>query len=214
MTYWKVRVGMTQNKVKVIGITGGIATGKSTVSQIIRDEGFKVIDSDSIAREVVQKGSKGLKMVIDKFGDGLLMDDGALDREKLGELVFQNEDKRRDLNDLLHPLIRELMISRIGETEATHSVLFVDIPLLFESRDEIEDSGISLDEIWVVYTDESTQLKRLMNRNEYSLDEALVRIRSQIDIREKKKLADKVIDNSGSLEDTRIQVKGLLDEYR
>jgi len=214
LTYWKVRAGMKQNKVKVIGITGGIATGKSTVSQMIRDEGFQVIDSDGIAREVVKRGSQGLDMVIDEFGKDLLMDDGDLDREKLGRLIFQNEEKRRLLNKLLHPLIRESMASRIEQAAASHSVLFVDIPLLFESREDIEDSGIELDEVWVVYTDPTTQLNRLMNRNDYTYDEAQARIKSQLDIEEKKRLGDKVINNSGSFENTRKQVKDLLNEYR
>ncbi|MCR3956819.1 MAG: dephospho-CoA kinase [Gudongella sp.] len=205
---------MKQNKVKVIGITGGIATGKTTVSKIIVEEGFQVIDSDSIAREVVQKGSEGLKLVIDQFGRDLLRDDGSLDREKLGDLIFQNDEKRKMLNDLLHPLIRESMTLRIDRTSYNNNVVFVDIPLLFESRGEIEDSGIILDEIWVVYTEEAIQLKRLMKRNDYTHDEALSRIRSQLDIEEKRKLADRVIDNSGSMEDTRKQVMKLLDEYR
>ena len=205
---------MKQNKVKVIGITGGIATGKSTVSKIIRDEGFEVIDSDSISREVVKRGSEGLRLVIDKFGRDLLMDDGSLDREKLGDLIFQNDEKRRLLNDLLHPLIRESMTLGIDRASYSNNVVFVDIPLLFESRDEIEDSGITLDEVWVVYTEEAIQLNRLMKRNDYTYDEALSRIRSQLDIEEKRSLADRVIDNSGSLEETRKQVMKLLDEYR
>lgn len=205
---------MKQNKVKVIGITGGIATGKSTVSKIIRDEGFQVIDSDSIAREVVKRGSEGLRLVIDKFGRDLLMEDGSLDRDKLGDLIFQNDEKRRQLNDLLHPLIRESMTLGIDRASYSNNVVFVDIPLLFESRDEIEDSGITLDEVWVVYTEEAIQLNRLMKRNDYTYDEALSRIRSQLDIEEKRRLADRVIDNSGSLEETRKQVMKLLDEYR
>lgn len=205
---------MKQNKVKVIGITGGIATGKSTVSKIIRDEGFQVIDSDSIAREVVKRGSEGLRLVIDKFGRDLLMEDGSLDRDKLGDLIFQNDEKRRQLNDLLHPLIRESMTLGIDKASYSNNVVFVDIPLLFESRDEIEDSGITLDEVWVVYTEEAIQLNRLMKRNDYTYDEALSRIRSQLDIEEKRRLADRVIDNSGSLEETRKQVMKLLDEYR
>jgi dephospho-CoA kinase len=205
---------MKQNRIMVIGITGGIATGKSTVSNIIRKEGFLVIDSDSIAREHVQRGSKGLKLVIEEFGEDLLMDDGSLDREKLGELIFRNEEKRRVLNDLLHPLIRESIASGIEKASEHHQVVFVDVPLLFEARDQIEDSGIILDEVWVVYTDDSTQLSRLMKRNGYSHNEALSRIRAQLAMEEKMRLADETIDNSGSVEDTRKQVLGLLDKYR
>ena len=205
---------MIQNNVKVIGITGGIATGKSTVSQIIRNEGFQVIDSDSIARKVVERGSKGLALIINEFGKDLLMEDGNLDRERLGEIIFNDDNKRETLNSLLHPLIRESMVSRISQAAGFNKVVFVDIPLLFESRETIEESGVKLDEVWLVYTEEAIQLSRLMNRNNYKYEEALARIRSQMDIEKKRLLSDRLIDNSGSVEDTRKQVLDLLNEYR
>lgn len=205
---------MKLNSFITIGITGGIATGKSTVSQIIQEQGYTVIDSDKIARDVVSKNSKGLKRVIDEFGENLLNDDGTLNRVELGNLVFNNEEKRELLNKILHPLIRESIIEKIKEVTNTSSVVFVDVPLLFELRDDLEKAGIVFQEVWLVYISKEKQIKRLMERNDFSLEQAVKRIESQKDIEEKRKLADRIIDNSGNIENTRIQVIQLLDKVR
>ncbi|MGM0395499.1 MAG: dephospho-CoA kinase [Bacillota bacterium] len=205
---------MKPNKTRIIGITGGIATGKSTISNMIREEGFYVIDSDKVARAVVQKGSKGLEEIVRIFGNDLLNEDGTLDREKLGNIIFSDEEKRNILNDLLHPIIRESIIKKIEEAKDSEAVIFVDMPLLFESREELEESGIIFHEVWLAYADRENQILRLMERDNYSYDQAISRIDAQLDIEKKKKLADKIIDNSGSIENARRQVLDFLDEYR
>lgn len=205
---------MKRNSFIIIGITGGIATGKSTISQIIKEQGYTVIDSDEVARDVVSRNSKGLKRVIDEFGENLLNDDGTLDRVELGNVVFNNEEKRELLNKILHPLIRESLVEKIEEVKKKSSLVFVDIPLLFESRDNLERAGIVFQEVWLAYINKEKQIKRLMKRNDLNFDQAVKRIESQLDIEEKRKLADEVIDNSGDIENTRIQVLQLLDKVR
>ena len=205
---------MRQNRLRIIGITGGIATGKSTVSNIIMEEGFKLIDSDEVAREVVEKDTKGLESIIRTFGNDVLDMNGTLDREKLGNIIFNDEGKRSILNDILHPLIREAIIGKVEKARVSEKVIFIDVPLLFESLEEIEEAGLEFDEIWLVYADEKTQMKRLMERDDYNPEQAISRIDAQLDIEEKKRLADRIIDNSGSIEHSRRQVLHFLDEYR
>ncbi|WP_422486239.1 dephospho-CoA kinase [Gudongella sp. DL1XJH-153] len=205
---------MKQSKTRIIGITGGIATGKSTVSNMILEEGFKLIDSDEAAREVVEKDSEGLERIVREFGNDIIDKDGTLDREKLGNIIFNDEGKRNILNNILHPLIRKSIIEKIEKARDSENVIFVDVPLLFESKDEIEESGLFFDEIWLVYCDKETQMRRLMERDDYNPEQAISRIDAQFDIEEKKRLADRIIDNSGSIEHSREQVLDFLDEYR
>lgn len=205
---------MIQNRATIIGITGGIATGKSTFCNLLSKLGFLVIDSDKIARDVVEIGSEGLKNVVDYFGDDVLKEDGSLDRNKLGDLIFNDQRKRTALNNILHPLITKKIKKLIDDNISTEKVIFIDIPLLLEVRSNLEENGLDFDQVWLIYSKESTQAKRLMDRNNLSQDQALMRIKSQMNIEEKRKLADLVINNEGSLEELEQMVERVTLIYR
>lgn len=191
---------MNQNK--IIGLTGSISTGKTQVSNFLRDKGEKVIDADLIAREVVDL--KNVKEKIKKaFGENIYVDD-KLDRKALAEIVFRDEEKRQVLNEIEHPEIYRLILEEIKKSKGR---VFVDIPLLFESEELNKKYNLNFDEIWLVYVDKKEQIKRLMKRDDISEDFALEKINSQMSLEEKKKLADLVIDNSRDLEDTFRQVE-------
>lgn len=191
---------MNQNK--IIGLTGSISTGKTQVSNFLRDKGEKVIDADLIAREVVDL--KNVKEKIKKaFGENIYVDD-KLDRSGLAEIVFRDEEKRQVLNEIEHPEIYRLILEEIKKSKGR---VFVDIPLLFESEELNKKYNLNFDEIWLVYVDKKEQVKRLMKRDDISEDFALEKINSQMSLEEKKKLADLVIDNSRDLEDTFRQVE-------
>lgn len=190
----------------IIGLTGGIATGKSTVSSMIADFKIPVIDADQIAREVVEIGKKSYHELIRVFGPQILQSNQMIDRKKLGEIIFTDQTKREQLNNIIHPAIRKEM-QRKKDYYVNLSVksVVLDIPLLFES--ELEEF---VDKIIVVYVDESIQLKRLMKRDHLSKKDALKRIDSQMPTSEKIKLADVVIDNSQTREDTLQQIQSTL----
>jgi len=189
----------------VIGLTGGIACGKSTVAKMLTDLGSIIVDADKIAREVVEPGQAGLLQIVDRFGEGVLFEDGTLNRKALGAIVFSDSSARQDLNQILHPLIRQVMKERKEQALALNPPLVVlDIPLLFESKLQP-----MVEQVVVVYTPRKLQLQRLMERDQISMQEAEQRIASQMDIEKKKELADFVIDNSGSLEDTKRQVEAI-----
>lgn len=194
---------------RVFGITGGIATGKSTVSGMIEKLGFTVIDADQIAHQVMEPGQEAYEKVVEHFGDNILLDDGRIDRKKLGAIVFHDEKKRQLLNSLVHPAVRKEMYSLMEAAKKRgEKAVFLDIPLLYEN-------GLEhlVEKVIVVYTDEGTQLERLMARNHLTREDALARIRSQMPIEEKKNRADEVIDNRGSLEKTREQLRKVLQKY-
>lgn len=187
-----------------IGLTGGIACGKSTVSAMLVRRGAILIDADRLAREVVEPGTPALAEVVRVFGQAVLRGDGTLDRQELGRLVFGSEEKRRTLEDILHPPIRKLMLERMAEAEkqAPDKLVVVDVPLLYES--ELEDY---YQEVMVVYAPEEVQLARLMERNGLSEEEARKRLKAQMPIEWKKEWADHVVDNSGELSATEEQVE-------
>ncbi|MBO1514256.1 dephospho-CoA kinase [Metabacillus bambusae] len=192
----------------VIGLTGGIASGKSTVSNMIRKQGIRVIDADRIAREVVEIGKPAYEQIVKTFGQDILHEDKTINREKLGALIFSEENKRQQLNQIVHPAVREEMLKQTEEEKAHQAkIVVLDIPLLFESK-----LTYMVDKTIVVYVDEETQLKRLMKRNSYSEEEAKMRIGSQLPLKEKVKLADETIHNQGSIEETRAQVHGLISK--
>lgn len=183
---------MKQNR--VIGITGGIATGKSTAVAYLIEQGCLVIDADLLAREVVEPGTVGLAAIAKTFGDDLLVD-GQLDRKKLGDLVFADKQKREMLNAIVHPLVYALMKKRIEEAE--QAIVFVDSPLLLEGLEKSKSHGIVFDEIWLVDLDQDQQLSRLMERNGFAKEEAQQRMRAQWSMAVKRKMADVIIDNRG-----------------
>jgi dephospho-CoA kinase len=192
-----------------IGLTGGIASGKSTVSHWLIRHGYPVIDADKISREVVAAGEPVLGKIAEEFGDAMILPTGELDRKKLAILVFQDDKKRVTLNALLHPLIRARMLKELDKYEIEGaSVAFLDIPLFYESG--LESWA---DQTIVVYVSETNQLKRLMARNRLTESQARARIVSQMPLSEKVKLADAVIDNNGSIEQTEAQLQRLLQQW-
>ena len=192
---------------KIIGLTGGIATGKSTVSELLTAYGFKVVDADVASRKAVKKGSKGLDQIREKFGQEAIDDNGEMNRKYVGELVFNNPEQRIELNKIVHPIVREIM-----EEEKNHYLnegynVIMDIPLLFEN--DLQDT---VDEVWVVYTSESIQIERLMERNDLSQEDAKARVYSQISIDKKSRMADHVIDNLGDKLELKQNLQQLLEE--
>jgi dephospho-CoA kinase len=188
----------------LVGLTGGIATGKSTVSELFRRLGGEIIDADRLARDVVAPGEPALAEIARVFGADVLLPDGHLDRKRLGALVFADAEKRRRLESITHPAIRERFTSRLAELEAAGfaGIVFFDAPVLIESG-----NYKNMDRLVVVLTDEATQLARLGGRDGLGREEALVRLRSQMPVREKARLADHVIDNSGDPAATEAHVR-------
>ncbi|MCZ2491112.1 dephospho-CoA kinase [Dellaglioa carnosa] len=186
----------------ILGLTGGIATGKSTVSHIFKNSNVPVIDADIIARQVVEPESETLKMIINEFGEKYLMENGTLNRKKLGKLVFSDGVALEKLNGVIHPAIRKEILAQIQSHRKLGSPLIVlDMPLLFE-----ESYQTICDAVMVVFVPEITQLKRLINRDGLTSAEARLRIKAQWPIQKKKDLADFVIDNSTTVAVTRGQV--------
>ncbi len=192
-----------------IGLTGGIASGKSTVADMIRTYNIPIVDADVIAREVVEPGESALEDIFRIFGSEMKAEDGGLNRKKLGSVIFNNEEKRKTLNSILHPAIRKRMLDQAAafKKQGEPHVVF-DIPLLFESR-----LNYLVERTLLVYVDSSTQLERLVARDESSEAEASERIQSQMPIENKKDLADAVIDNTGTREETEAQLKSILKSW-
>jgi dephospho-CoA kinase len=188
----------------LVGLTGGIATGKSTVSAMFRELGAEIIDADRLAREVVAPGEPALAEIARVFGSEVLLPDGGLDRKALGAIVFGDPEKRRALERITHPAIRERFVRRLAELEASGftGVVLFDAAVLIESG-----NYRNMDHLVVVLNDEPTQLARLMARDGLGDDEALARVRSQMPVAEKAKLADHVIDNSGDRARTAARVR-------
>jgi dephospho-CoA kinase len=192
----------------VAGLTGGIATGKSTVAGIFQQAGARLIDADRIAREAVRPGASAYEEILAHFGIGILLPGGEIDRKRLADIIFNNQAEQRVLEGIVHPRVRketDRQLERVRR-EQSDAIVILDVPLLFES-------GMSrgLAEIIVVYVPEAVQIRRLMARDRLTEAEALARIRSQMPIESKKALASIVIDNSGDLAHTRAQT---LDVYR
>lgn len=191
----------------IIGLTGNIATGKSTISNMFQEKyKIPVIDADRVSREVVEPGEETLAQIVTTFGEDILLNDGTLNRKKLGEIIFQDKRKREQLNAIVHPAVRKRMIAK---KEALllqgNQVIVMDIPLLFENN-----LTYLVEKTIVVFTTEDIQLQRLMKRNQLSEKEARDRMNSQMNINQKRELADAVIDNSGSIEDSEKQLKKIL----
>lgn len=194
----------------IIGLTGSIASGKSTVSLMFDDFNIPVIDADKLAREVVYPGEAAYKEVVETFGKEILREDKTIDRERLGEIIFADETKRKTLNAIVHPAIRERMLEKKDAfISSGEKCIVLDIPLLFESKLEH-----FVDKIIVVYVDEDVQLERLMARNELTKEEALQRIHSQMSIKEKAKLADTIIDNNGTKLESYEQLEEILRAWQ
>ncbi|MFS0689104.1 dephospho-CoA kinase [Sporosarcina sp. 179-K 8C2 HS] len=193
----------------IIGLTGSIATGKSTVSRMLKQKGYPIVDADEISRLVVEPGSPVLTSIAETFGSAVLLPDGSLNREKLGSLIFNDEEKRKKLNGIIHPAVRKEMIRQKEEwLEKGANTVVMDIPLLFESKLQSY-----VDKIIVVSATPAIQRERLIARNGYYENEADARINSQLPIAEKELGADAVIDNNGSLEETEHQLDIILKKW-
>ncbi|OME77918.1 dephospho-CoA kinase [Paenibacillus sp. FSL A5-0031] len=190
----------------IIGLTGGIASGKSTIANMLVERGALLVDADQVAREVVLPGEPALEAIASTFGQAVLETDGSLNRKALGEIVFRDKQSLAKLESITHPAIRARMQQTI-HTYAEHypeRLVVADVPLLYETKQENLYEGIL-----VVYVPAELQKKRLMERNQLPEEEASRRIALQMDIEQKRLKADWVIDNSGSLEETKRQ----LDEF-
>lgn len=193
----------------VVGLTGGIASGKSTVSNMLKEKGVTVIDADLEARLAVEKGEPAYHEIVSYFGREILFEDGTINRAKLGAIIFNDEEKRLKLNSIVHPDVRKRMLDKRDKAIANgENLIVMDIPLLIESK-----LTYMIDKILLVYVDETTQLKRLIERNHFSEDEALSRINSQMPLKEKVSLSDAVINNNGTIEETRNQLDHILKEW-
>ncbi|MGG0914086.1 dephospho-CoA kinase [Bacillus velezensis] len=194
----------------VIGLTGGIASGKSTVARMLIDKKITVIDADVIAKQAVEKGMPAYGQIVEAFGkDDILLGNGDIDRKKLGSIVFTDEQKRLKLNQIVHPAVRAEMLKQRDEAVARKEQFVVlDIPLLYES-------GLDylVGKVLVVTVPADIQLKRLMERNSLTEEEAMSRITSQMPLADKTKKADAIIDNSGSLEYTKHQLEEVLSGW-
>jgi dephospho-CoA kinase len=187
---------------RLIGLTGGIATGKSTVARLLADRGAAVVDADALAREVVEPGQPALAEIASEFGAQVVGPDGRLDRAGVGALVFANADQRRRLEAITHPRIRALMAERIAAAlQGSAPLVVADVPLLFEGGRERAFDGVL-----VVWCDAQTELTRLMERDGIAREDAEKRLGAQMPIDEKRRRATWVVDNSGSLVATEAQV--------
>ncbi|MDJ1090771.1 dephospho-CoA kinase [Macrococcus caseolyticus] len=192
----------------VIGLTGGIASGKSTVTNYLKENGFAVIDADIAARQAVEKGTEGLRKVAETF-PGVLNEDGTLNRKALGTIIFNDKAQRDSLNEIVHPIVRRLMDEEKAAALSEGKVVVMDIPLLYEN--ELEHT---VDEVWVVYVSYDIQKMRLMKRNELSESEADARINSQMSMDEKRDKADIVIDNCHDLNSLYKRLEALIKDYK
>ena len=192
---------------RVIGVTGGIASGKSNVCSVLKDLGYPVIDADEISFNLSKKGMPIYKAIRESFGDDYLMEDGEIDRKKLGKLIFKNSAAKLILNQISHPIILDEMKRQIGEYK--DGLVFVEVPLLYEAKLE----GLC-DKVICVFLSKKLQVERLIEREGIDEDYALAKIHSQMDLYMKKSLADYVIDSKGSFDETKAQVINIINEIK
>lgn len=192
---------------KVIGLTGGIGTGKSTASQFVRQKGYPVIDADLVAREMVLPGMPILEKLTAIFGEEILLRNGSLNRKALGQIVFDDETKRKTLDQLMHTEIIKAIWNRIAllSESQLHSAAFIDAPLLFETGMDKK-----CDTVWLIKADLNIRVHRITLRDQLTSEEVMARINSQMEENKKEQRADEVIDNSGSEEYMYQQLDGLL----
>ncbi|MEK4748568.1 dephospho-CoA kinase [Niallia sp. FSL W8-0177] len=193
----------------IVGLTGGIASGKSTISSYYQSLNIPIIDADIESRLAVEKGEPAYLKIASHFGKGVLHSDGTLNRQKLGEIIFSNEEERRVLNSIVHPDVRRRMDEKQKKAvESGEKVVILDIPLLFENK-----LNHTVDRTILVYVDQDTQITRLMKRNDLSYEQALKRINTQMPLQEKLALADEVINNNGSMEESIQQANRILKKW-
>ena len=194
---------------KIIGITGGIASGKSTVTDYLMQKGYQVIDADQVVHELQAKGGKLYQAFVRWLGSAILNEAGELDRPKLSQLIFSSQENLAKSSQLQNAIIRQELADRRDQLAKTEETFFMDIPLLFE-----QDYADWFDEVWLVYVNPETQIKRLKARNGYSQGEALQRLASQMKLENKVPYADFVIKNDGNLEELIEQIDKNLRRLR
>jgi len=196
--------------VKLVGLTGGIASGKSTVAKILESLGAAIVNADTLAREVVEPGREAWKEIVAAFGAEVLLPDQSFDRQKLRTIIFNNSDARRKLESIIHPRVRALAEQRIREHSAAgYGVIVYEVPLLFEGN-----LHEWLRPVILVACDVDTQLRRLQQRDGLDRAEAQKHIEAQMSLEEKRRLADYVIENNGSLDDLKRQVEAVLEKIK
>ena len=191
----------------IIGLTGGIASGKSTVVEMIKEAGYKVIDADQLVHDMQAQGGRLYRALLDWLGEGILLSNGELDRPKLGQLIFSNEKMRQRSAEIQGTIIREELATQRDRLVKEEAVFFMDIPLLIENG--YQDW---FDQIWLVAVSPEVQWQRLMKRNHLSVEEASMRIASQMSLAEKIPYASLVLDNNGSLDDLKEKVKSAIND--
>jgi len=193
--------------VKLVGLTGGIASGKSTVAAILKRLGAAIINADELSRDVVQPGQDAWQEIVEEFGADILQEDKTLDRKKLRKMVFDNPEARKKLEAIIHPKVRALAEQRIRELAAAgHAIIVYEVPLLFEGQ-----LHHWLRPVILVACNTNMQKKRLQDRDRLTTMEAQQHIDAQMSLEEKRKLADYIIENNGSLEELEQQVKFVLE---
>ncbi len=195
----------------LVGLTGGLATGKSSVARLFQDSGAYVIDADELARQVVQPGKPAWRDIVRVFGTQIVNPDRTLNRAALAEVIFRNEAKRRRLNAIVHPRVAraQARLTAAITKKDPNAIVLYDVPLLFEA-------GVDkrVDKIIVVTADRATQIRRLMTRNGFTRAEALRRLRAQMPLREKIARADEVIDGTWSFAQTKGEVERIVSELK
>ena len=191
---------------KIIGITGGIASGKSTVTNFIRKQGFQVVDADALVHQLQKPGGRLFEALVQHFGQKIILENGELNRPLLASLIFSNPDEREWSKQIQGEIIREELATLREKLAQTEAVFFMDIPLLFE-----QDYVSWFDETWLVYVDRDVQVERLMKRDHLSKDEAEFRLAAQWPLEKKKDLASHVLDNNGNQNLLLTQVRILLE---
>ena len=190
---------------KIIGITGGIASGKSTVTNFLRQKGFEVVDADAVVHQLQKHGGRLYQILVEHFGEKVLLEDGELNRPLLARLIFSNYEEREWSKQTQGQIVREELGSLRDKLAQTEDLFFMDIPLLFE-----QEYASWFDETWLVYVSRDTQLDRLMKRDYLTIEDAQTRLASQWSLEEKKRLASHILDNNGSREQLLSQVASLL----
>ena len=191
---------------KIIGITGGIASGKSTVTNFLRQKGFQVVDADAVVHQLQKPGGRLYQVLVQHFGQEIILGNGELNRPLLASLIFSNPEEREWSKQTQGEIIREELAALREQLAQTETIFFMDIPLLFE-----QDYSAWFDETWLVYVDRDVQVDRFMKRDHLSMEVAESRLAAQWSLEEKKKLASHILDNNGSRDQLVTQVVKLLE---
>lgn len=205
---WGLR-GMRRNR-KIIVITGGIASGKSTVANYLQEKGYKVIDSDRIVHQLYEKGSDTYKALIGYFGEEILDNCLEINRKILSRIIFFDEKKREALQNIVHKRVI-IEINRLMK-EIQDDIIFLDIPLVIEEQEKLKKYGLYYDELWLIYTTKALQIERLLQRDSRGEEESVRIINSQMSLDHKREYADEIIENTSSLDKLKNIVDNLLQK--